>query len=274
NEPHQERGRLRKPKGGLRLDAARGILQGGGEGDAVVPGDPEGSLLYVLVGLPHDDDDVMPPDGDGEPLDEAELKIVRTWIEEGATFGGWVGNEKGLASAVAPEASTSEPSAASLLAAQVKGASEEVLTAVAATGALISQVAIGNPLLRVEYISEESKIGDEQVATIAPLAGNVTELDLSETAVSDGGLVMLSDFSKLTYLDLHDTRIGDETIEAMKNLAHLEYLNLYGTNVTDASLPMIAKFRKLKAVYLWKTEISEEGAAKLKKALPDAKINL
>ncbi len=271
--PYQDGGNLRKPKGSLRLDAARGILQGGGDGEVVKAGDAASSSLFTRTNLPPNDDDVMPPEGDGDPLTDTEKKILSTWINEGANFNGWVGNEEGFGAGTSV-ATPSGPTAADLLAAQVKGASPEALRAVAATGALISQVAVGNPLLRVEYISEESKIGDEQVATIEPLAGNVTELDLSETAISDAGTAMLGKFDKLTYLDLHSTGITDSTIEAIGGLQHLEYLNLYGTKVTDACLPTIFKFKKLKALYLWNTGVTEEGAGKLKEGLRDTKINL
>ena len=81
-----ERGRTRKPKGGLRLDGAGWMLQGGDEGPAVVAGQPRRSPLYVRVILPADDDDRMPQKAD--PLSGAHLEVLRAWIEGGADFGG------------------------------------------------------------------------------------------------------------------------------------------------------------------------------------------
>jgi len=75
-----------KKKGDLRLDSARAIRDTAGE-HVIVPGDPLGSDLYFLVSLPHYDEDLMPPEGEGEPLGEAELDLIRRWIEEGADFG-------------------------------------------------------------------------------------------------------------------------------------------------------------------------------------------
>ncbi len=271
--PYEEGGRVKKPKAGLRFDAARAIIQGSGEGPVLVPGDPDESEMLARVSLPEDDDDFMPPDGDATPLSAAEKEVLKRWIAEGADFGGWVGNEEGLIERLPEAPTSSEPSAAELLAKQVKGASAQDLAAVTATGASITQVAVGNPLLRVEYITGESAVTDADVAKIGAIAGNVTELDLSETGVSDEGLAMLSGFDKLTYLDLHNTAITDVTIDHIQKLGYLEYLNLYGTSVSDASLPKIAKLRKLKAVYLWKTSVTEEGAGKLRQALRDAKIS-
>ena len=47
-------------KGGLRVDDRNGLIQGGGRGPAVVPGDPENSILIQAV-LQTEDDLKMPP---------------------------------------------------------------------------------------------------------------------------------------------------------------------------------------------------------------------
>ncbi len=73
----------------LRLDTSEGILKGGDLGDALVPGKPDESSLYVRVSLPQDDLDFMPVEGD--PLTEDEVETLRLWIEQGADFGGWTG---------------------------------------------------------------------------------------------------------------------------------------------------------------------------------------
>lgn len=68
---------------GLRLDAGSFILSGGDEGAAVVPGDATASLLIERVAS-DDADERMPPDGEGEPLDEAQIALLTVWINEGA----------------------------------------------------------------------------------------------------------------------------------------------------------------------------------------------
>ena len=58
-----------KPKSGLRLDSAKGILVG----DVIVAGKPDESELMKRVSLPHTDKDVMPPiKGGAQPLNDAE----------------------------------------------------------------------------------------------------------------------------------------------------------------------------------------------------------
>ena len=69
-----------KQESDLRLDTVDGILEGGASGLAVVPNEPDESL--VLVALNYIDDDLqMPPDG---KLPEERIGEIRRWIEEGA----------------------------------------------------------------------------------------------------------------------------------------------------------------------------------------------
>ncbi len=89
--PYEDtRGRTKKPKGGLRLDTPEWIMKGyvNDEGETekvVVPGDAEASEFYTLTTLPEDHDDVMPSSGD--LLTKKQTDILKSWIEQGATFG-------------------------------------------------------------------------------------------------------------------------------------------------------------------------------------------
>jgi hypothetical protein len=65
-------------KGGLLLDTREGIRRGGESGHAVVPGDPENSLL--LSAIRHESFE-MPPDG---KLPEAVIRDFELWIRRGA----------------------------------------------------------------------------------------------------------------------------------------------------------------------------------------------
>ncbi len=72
-----------KPAGGLRVDDRVGLLTGGNTGPAIVPGDPENSLL--IKRLRHDDPKKrMPPEGD--PVADPEVADLTTWIADGAVW--------------------------------------------------------------------------------------------------------------------------------------------------------------------------------------------
>jgi uncharacterized membrane protein len=80
-----KRGRLKKPKGGLRLDTAENIMKGSEDGKVIVAGKPDKSSFYTLTLLPEDDDDVMPAKGD--LLTKEEQELIKKWILQGAKFG-------------------------------------------------------------------------------------------------------------------------------------------------------------------------------------------
>jgi cytochrome c553 len=69
-------------KGGLRVDDRNGLLQGGGRGPAVVPGQPDKSLLLQAVRHTHKKLK-MPPK---KPLSEEQLADLATWIRDGAAW--------------------------------------------------------------------------------------------------------------------------------------------------------------------------------------------
>ncbi|MFP6900685.1 MAG: DUF1553 domain-containing protein [Opitutales bacterium] len=73
-----------KKKGDLHMDSREAMLKGGESGEpAVVPGDVGKSLLFTLVAS-RDEDERMPPKG--KPLNAGELKALREWIEQGASW--------------------------------------------------------------------------------------------------------------------------------------------------------------------------------------------
>ncbi|MBI3736757.1 DUF1549 domain-containing protein, partial [Candidatus Sumerlaeota bacterium] len=97
------------PKAGLRLDTAEGIMKGSKKNKVVVPGKPDDSLLYQRVKLPKDDTDLMPPDGKGDPLTQAEQDKVKNWIAEGCNFGSWKGKESSAEAPASPAADAAKP---------------------------------------------------------------------------------------------------------------------------------------------------------------------
>lgn len=69
--------------GGLRLHSAPALLKGGKSGPAVIPGQPNESLLIQVVAHTHAKIK-MPPGG---RLSDAEIGDLRTWVAAGAHFG-------------------------------------------------------------------------------------------------------------------------------------------------------------------------------------------
>ncbi len=73
-----------KPKGGLRLDNLTAAGKGGtSDGAAITPGKPDASSLLARA-KSADAKEVMPPKGDRLTADE--IKLLETWIDEGANW--------------------------------------------------------------------------------------------------------------------------------------------------------------------------------------------
>lgn len=72
-----------KQEGGLRLDTAVAMFEGGDSGAAVVPDSVADSLLLERVSA-DDPGERMPPEHEGEVLKSSEVQLLRQWIEAGA----------------------------------------------------------------------------------------------------------------------------------------------------------------------------------------------
>jgi len=70
-----------KQEGGLRLDTGASARRGGDSGEAIAPGDAEGSLLVARV-TAEDISERMPPEG--EPLEPEQAAVLAAWIAQGA----------------------------------------------------------------------------------------------------------------------------------------------------------------------------------------------
>ncbi|MEQ8764300.1 MAG: PSD1 and planctomycete cytochrome C domain-containing protein [Planctomycetota bacterium] len=72
----------RRSRGGFDLSSRETLLEGGESGAAIVPGDPEGSLLFQMV--EHEREPYMPWRRDRLP--DADRAALRRWIELGAPY--------------------------------------------------------------------------------------------------------------------------------------------------------------------------------------------
>ncbi|MDF1814920.1 MAG: hypothetical protein P1V20_22140 [Verrucomicrobiales bacterium] len=277
-EPYEENGRLKKPKGGLRLDGAWAIMMGGEGGATVDPGKSDHSELFARVTLPEDDDDFMPPTGKADPLTDKEKELLAKWIDEGADFGGWAGNLKGKPAEVSNAGGKIPVSEIQelykKLSEGVSPLKEDAWKDITASGGRVMPLSNSSPLLSVDYRLTAEDATDDKFAAIKAISDHVAHLDLSRTQVTDATMSDVSKMDRLVRLDLHQTAISDEGLSHLKGLKNLRYINLYGTQVSDAGLNQLKSMKSLRAVYLWNSNATPKGAKALRAALPDAKINI
>jgi hypothetical protein len=274
--PHEEDGKIKKPKAALRFDAAWAIMAGSENGAILTPGKAEESEMWIRCDLPEDDDDYMPPTGKADPLTDEQKDLLAKWINEGAEFGGWVGNLEGKPKDVSnsgieiPESKIQ--TLYNQLAEGVTPLKEDAWASVTEAGGRVMTLSDTSPLLSVDFRLVGEEADDADAGTVKAVADHVAHLDFSKTAVTDAAIEVVGATPRLVRLDLHKTEVGDGALKHLKGLKNLRYLNLYGTQVSDAGLAQLHELKSLENIYIWQSKASEQGVKKLQEALPDAKI--
>lgn len=261
-------------KGGLVLESAEGLQTGGDDGDALVPGRPDESLLIQRIWLPLDHDDHMPPRGKPQ-VSVAEAELIKWWIAQGASY------EQTLAEAEPTpvvqaifDAMGLDEIKTGIFALDVPPADADDLAAFQQTGAAVTPLAEDVPFLSVQCINVTQTFDDDALAALTPLGPQVAWLNLARTQVTDDGLDVLARMPHLTRLHLENTAVTDDGLQHLAGLEHLAYLNLYGTAVTDAGLQHLAQLPRLKNLYLWQTQVTPEAAAQLEASVEGLTVNL
>jgi hypothetical protein len=269
-------GRKKEPKAGLRLDSPSMILKGSENGPVLKPKESAKSSLYEVVTLPADDDAHMPPKGD--PLTAEQIKHLKEWIDEGASFGTWTGTD---APGKPADAFTQAKPAAGpreheelykKLTAAVKPLDEAVLKKAQEAGAQVFQLKADSGLVRIDFLTGVTKCTDEKIAALLPIKDNIAQLDLGRTKITDAALATIAQFPHLVSLDLRQTAVGDAGMEHLAKLKYLQTLNIFGTAVTDAGLKHLAAIKSLKSVSAWQSKATKAGAQALGTAAPGMKI--
>ncbi|NBS04608.1 MAG: hypothetical protein EBS64_05220, partial [Verrucomicrobia bacterium] len=79
-------------KGSLILDSRDGMLKGGEEGPAVVPGNLDKSLLVRAIRYT-DPEFAMPPKKKGGKIDDSKIALLEEWVKMGAPSPAGAGNK-------------------------------------------------------------------------------------------------------------------------------------------------------------------------------------
>ena len=264
---------MRRPRGGLIMDTAAGLLAGGNDGEVLVPGNAAESYLVQVVHLPEDDDMFMPPNR--SPLSDEELKLLTRWVNEGADMGQWESSDWAQIQQRIDEfeaGTLEDPDIYALLAQGLELPSAEIIASAQSAGARVSRLAQGSPLLRVDFLNSPDVVTAEAMAAVAGLGPNLVQLEIGRTNVSDVALEHVKALPNLVRLDLHQTEIGDVAMASLGHLEHLQYLNLYGTKVTDAGLQQLRGLSALRQLYVWQSAVTEEGVAGLGSQLPELTV--
>jgi hypothetical protein len=274
--PHEQAGRIKNPKAGLRLDGAAYIMHGGDDGPVITVDHPSQSSLYTRVTLPFSDDDHMPPKG--EPLTQEQKETLRKWIAQGVDFGAWVGATDGLDTLAqrGEEKGQYIPPHITFYQGLAKGVKVLPDTFIAGiekeTGLLIRPIGIGSPLLEARIVSSGVECNTETLRKLIPLGDHLVKLDLRRATLSEEGCLLLASFGKVTHLNLRDSTVKDEGVKALAGMSNLISLNLSGTQLSDYGIRPLLGFENLTSLYLWGSRISPDRLQFLKNRLDGVTI--
>ncbi len=135
-------------------------------------------------------------------------------------------------------------------------------------------------LTRLQYLEDvqltHSKITDPGVQAIWRMA-SLKAVDLSQCPIGDKALEGIGSCLSLRSLTVPDTQISDRGVEvvvteALRTGQQFTSLSLRSCRITDKSVVRLASLKGLVLLDLYWTEITPEGAAFLKKSLPECRI--
>ncbi len=274
------RGTQKKPKGGVVLDSKAGITSSL-KGKLVVAKNPEGSALYASISLPADHDDRMPPAKKGDALSAEQQGLVKKWIEDGASFGTWVGKKPEAVAATPKPDETGKPAKPGdkpkvdpLLRLQegVKALPAATLAAFDNGPFLVVSMGDQSPLLSVSCRGNTDALDDRALAALDPIASHICELDLARTRVGDEACKKFATMSKLVSLDLRQTAVGNSGIALLNGCKELRSLNLFGTKAGDYGITALSACKHLEHLYVWQTEVTAAAAVRLRDSVPGLRV--
>ncbi len=114
----------------------------------------------------------------------------------------------------------------------------------------------GGQISRVDLSG--TAVTDGQLAFLQRLSG-LRRLCLQDTQVTDAGLVHLECLNTLESISLRDTGISDAGVARLSNLRKIQHLDLSDTRITDAAIPYLASMKHLEQLILSDTDITDEG---------------
>jgi formylglycine-generating enzyme required for sulfatase activity/Leucine-rich repeat (LRR) protein len=118
-----------------------------------------------------------------------------------------------------------------------------------------AQVADADPVVELEKLGAKIKRNDN---------GEVVNVTLTNTKISDAALVRLKRLAKLQAVYISGTNITDAGLVHLKEMANLKSLLLENTQTTDAGLEHLKGLTKLQALYINGANITDAGLVNLK----------
>ena len=269
-----------KAKGNFLMTSYENLIKAGDSNSpSLTPTSPEKSELYNRVALPEDHDDHMPPQGK-TPLTQAEISLLKYWIESGAQpelhlqDAKKVDSVKMLIESLLPELSRYRRKAqvASL---KMKALEQELDALASALSISIKKDSTSDEnYFTIAMRFPPAPLTNEQFKLLHPYAEVFSKASLVSSGIDDDGLYFIGQMVNLEKLFLQKTKLDGSGIIYLQNLPKLKILNLSFTNVDDKSASDLLKIPNLEELYLYQTNTSKQVVDALQKNKPGLKIYL
>jgi mono/diheme cytochrome c family protein/uncharacterized membrane protein len=266
-----------KQKGGLRMDSPEGLMKGGKEGKAILPGKADASEMIKRLLLPETDDDHMPPK-EKPQLSEAQIALIHWWIEQGAPFDKKVQaldqpeKIKPHLLALQQETPEEKKQPPNVPEEAVESAPEKDVAALRNKGVLVMPVAQEANYLSANFVNA-TRFSNKDAGLLLPLKKQLVWLKMGHTATGDSALQVIGQCRNIRLLQLQHTKITDKGLAFLQPLAGLQSLNLVGTAVTAQGLQQLKGLQQLQAIYLYQTQVKPGDWPQLKKLFPQATLD-
>lgn len=259
----------KKKEGGFALHDQAHLLKGGDGGTVLVATDLEKSALYARLILPEGHKERMPPKG-RKPITAEQIKLIGWWVKEGADFGkksSDLAQTAEIKEILGKLEKGSEPTSPFEELPEAKKLPADFVQQLQAKGIKVLPIASNSEYVTINAINYP-EFKDQDLKDLLKIKDNIVQLKLGNTAVTDQGLKMMSEFPNLMKLHLENTKITDLGLTHLNGHPALSYINLFAVPVTDKGLEKLNKMPKLKQIYAYQTKatlVSVENLRKISK---------
>ena len=260
---------VNRAKNNLILTDYQNLIKGGENGEALVGGKAEESLLYKYIMLPMNDSLHMPPK-EKLQLDREEIKLIGWWINTGAVAHQKYASLPKVDSIESIMLSKFQPkTGVDLL--DIPFADHEEIEQLNTPYRTVQQISATKPYIAV-FLGSKKDFTAKDLTDLKAVGDQVVSIDLGNSLVKDEDLKTLKQFPHVQKLHLQNIDIGDQGVQHLKDLRFLDVLNLSGTKISAKALEEVSGWQNLKKLYVYNTPLSEESVASIKKSRPELEV--
>ena len=264
----------RKHKGDLIMTDIDGLLKGGGNGALWEEGDAENSLILQRIHLPEEAEEHMPPEGKPQ-LNETEIKLISSWINDGADLNIFIGElvqEDSLYQLIKKKSSLNTESKKPVY--TFESSSEKTIEKLNNPFRTVVPESYSSPALHA-HIFVRANYEASSLTDLLEVKNQLVYLNLTNMPIEDDDLTTISQFRELRKLILNGTDITGSTLNELNSCTYLQTLGLSNTEVSPAQIDqLLSSLPKLEEISVWNTLVSGEDTTQILQKYPQLTLNL